>query len=435
MIFIQQLRKNDISPEGGKQFELGKAFFTQLGWEEGNEYPITIHCEGNDIHTTFKVRASERGGTRSGADCKEYSNKDGEFPLKDFLRSKFAAKHVKNICLVFEFISGEGKEFNLYFTPLATKFSDEDLEEGVVLDSSSTLSECINLLRKKYNLVLTGAPGTGKTFLAKQIAAQMVGNCAWNKLSDDQMEHIRFIQFHPSYDYTDFVEGLRPDKDGDFVRTDGDFKDFCKAAVESEKDGDTTPHIFIIDEINRGEISKIFGELFYSIEADYRGDETLVRTQYNNMVTENDTFYKGFYVPENVYIIGTMNDIDRGVEAMDFAIRRRFAWREVTAEESADNMGIQGTARKIMDDLNKALKECKLTEAFFLGGAYFRKVKDNDYDALWKYHLKGIVSEYFRGEPDADDKLALVEKAYKAACKAPEVPAETRKEQSEGNNE
>lgn len=88
-----------------------------------------------------------------------------------------------------------------------------------------------------------------------------------------------------------------------------------------------------------------------------------------------------------------------------------------------------------MDDLNKALKECNLTEAFFIGGAYFRKVKDNDYDALWKYHLKGIVSEYFRGEPDADDKLALVEKAYKAACKAPEVPAETRKEQSEGNNE
>lgn len=300
---------------------------------------------------------------------------------------------------------------------------------------TSYLNEYVTLLLENYNIVLTGAPGTGKTFLAKQIAAKMVGNCVWAQLSDDQMKHIRFIQFHPSYDYTDFVEGLRPDKDGNFVRTDGDFKDFCKEAVKSDVAGDSTPYIFIIDEINRGEISKIFGELFYSIEADYRGKETLVRTQYNNMVAENDTFYKGFYVPKNVYIIGTMNDIDRGVEAMDFAIRRRFAWREVTAEESANNMGIQGTTRKIMDELNKALKECKLTEAFFIGGAYFRKVKSNDFDALWEYHLKGIVSEYFRGEPDADDKLKMVEKAYKGVYKVPEAPVEPSEDQPKVDNE
>ena len=162
-------------------------------------------------------------------------------------------------------------------------------------------------------------------------------------------------------------------------------------------------------------------KLFYSIEADYRGDETLVRTQYNNMVEENDVFYNGFYVPENVFIIGTMNDIDRGVEAMDFAIRRRFAWREVTAEESANNMGIKGMAFEKMVALNNSLKECNLSEAFFIGGAYFRKVKGNDFSALWKYHLKGIVSEYFRGEPDADEKLSIVEKAYKEAGKKPEV--------------
>lgn len=315
------------------------------------------------------------------------------------------------------------KEYISYMDTVHTPYNVVEIDpqneaEGISVDPS-VYDEYINLLREHYNLVLTGAPGTGKTYLAKQVAAQMVGGCAWNKLTEDQMKHIRFIQFHPSYDYTDFVEGLRPEKDGDFVRTDGDFKAFCKAAI---KDTDkAVPYIFIIDEINRGEISKIFGELFYSIEADYRGDETLVRTQYNNMVEENDVFYNGFYVPENVFIIGTMNDIDRGVEAMDFAIRRRFAWREVTAEESANNMGIKGMAFEKMVALNNSLKECNLSEAFFIGGAYFRKVKGNDFSALWKYHLKGIVSEYFRGEPDADEKLSIVEKAYKEAGKKPEV--------------
>lgn len=315
------------------------------------------------------------------------------------------------------------KEYISYMDTVHTPYNvveiDPQNEAECISVDPSVYDEYINLLREHYNLVLTGAPGTGKTYLAKQVAAQMVGGCAWNKLTEDQMKHIRFIQFHPSYDYTDFVEGLRPEKDGDFARTDGDFKAFCKAAI---KDTDkVTPYIFIIDEINRGEISKIFGELFYSIEADYRGDETLVRTQYNNMVEENDVFYNGFYVPENVYIIGTMNDIDRGVEAMDFAIRRRFAWREVTAEESANNMGIKGLAFEKMLALNNSLKECNLSEAFFIGGAYFRKVKGNDFSALWKYHLKGIVSEYFRGEPDADEKLSIVEKAYKEAGKKPDT--------------
>lgn len=331
------------------------------------------------------------------------------------------------------------KEYISYMDTIHTPYNvveiDPQNETETTPVDPSVYGEYINLLKEHYNLVLTGAPGTGKTFLAKQIAAQMVGSCAWNQLSDDQMKYIRFIQFHPSYDYTDFVEGLRPSATGEFVRTDGDFKDFCQKAVKSDNEGDTTPYIFVIDEINRGEISKIFGELFYSIEADYRGNETLVRTQYNNMVDEGDTFYKGFYVPKNVYIIGTMNDIDRGVEAMDFAIRRRFAWREVTAEESANNMGVSGLALEKMLALNKALKECNLTEAFFIGGAYFRKLKGNDFDALWKYHLKGIVSEYFRGEPDADDKLAIVEKAYKTAGKTPKTPSTEGEENTEGENE
>jgi 5-methylcytosine-specific restriction endonuclease McrBC GTP-binding regulatory subunit McrB len=269
-----------------------------------------------------------------------------------------------------------------------------------------------NLLKAKKNLVLTGAPGTGKTYIAKQVAASIVsdGSADWSGLSADQREQVGFVQFHPSFDYTDFVEGLRPDKDGNFSRQDGIFKEFCKKAINNPED----KFVFIIDEINRGELSKIFGELFYSIEPDYRGLEGRVKTQYINMVEDDDEFKEGFYIPENVYIIGTMNDVDRGVEAMDFAIRRRFAWKEVTAEESAANMGITGTALAKMNKINEVIKE-KLGQAYCIGGAYFRKLDGGNFADLWDNHLSGIVTEYFRGEPEADARIAEIKAAYDAA--------------------
>lgn len=195
--------------------------------------------------------------------------------------------------------------------------------------------EYVEFLKKNYNMIFTGAPGTGKTYLAKEIAASIIGVTVKELKGNEQFG---FVQFHPSYDYTDFVEGLRPsDKEGqEFELREGIFKQFCANAQKYEKD-DNKKFVFVIDEINRGEISKIFGELFFSVDPGYRGDAGMVKTQYQNMVKVGP-FKDGFYVPKNVYIIGTMNDIDRSVESLDFAFRRRFPSIEITYDKTLNSI-------------------------------------------------------------------------------------------------
>lgn len=398
---------------------------------------------------------------------------------------------------------------------ISLKNSDKSTNNNMANNERDTtmLDKYISILKTNKNLILTGAPGTGKTYMAKEIAKAMGAE-------------IGFVQFHPSYDYTDFVEGLRPknDENGNvgFERKDGVFKEFCKKSfdvirpsrfnedyeeealnylkkyyngekilthkqkkyfhikIENGKiyaqpdsgnsylvDDDTIlkylktgeynkehqstyppsigeyikqniygkieypaigdkVYIFIIDEINRGEISKIFGELFFSIDPGYRGEKGKVNTQYQNMVPEGDVFKNGFYVPENVYIIGTMNDIDRSVESMDFAMRRRFAWQEVTAEESYTNMIeqypefalVKDEIKARMFNLNKAIVETEgLDEAYQIGAAYFRKYLDyqdktNPFDCLWENHLKGLLFEYLRGNRRAKELLEKLHDAY-----------------------
>lgn len=310
--------------------------------------------------------------------------------------------------------SGQGIQECVIITP----FRFEDLYGVEVQDESSQVtnsnaidcSKYIELLREKKNLVLTGAPGTGKTHLAKEIAKQMGAIC-------------QFVQFHPSYDYTDFVEGLRPVLPGEsnsevqFERKDGIFKHFCKTALKDlTEDKSGKPFVFIIDEINRGEISKIFGELFFSIDPGYRGVNGRVTTQYQELITdEKDEFKDGFFVPDNVYIIGTMNDIDRSVESMDFAIRRRFAWREITAEQSAINMKLPEEVRARMKKVNDTIEKCELSSAYHIGGAYFRNVVGNDYEALWNDYIKGLIEEYYRGNPDGPNYIKQIHDALVSA--------------------
>lgn len=206
---------------------------------------------------------------------------------------------------------------------------------------------------------------------------------------------------------------------------------------EIEKNGminKNNKYIFIIDEINRGEISKIFGELFFSIDPGYRGIKGRVKTQYQNMITdESDTFYEGFYVPENVFIIGTMNDIDRSVENMDFAMRRRFAWEEIKANENTSMLDeleeMKEEVLEVMKRLNAAIWNEDtndgiegLNASYHIGGSYFsklhlylneeRKNKRSAYKHLWENHLKGVLFEYLRGTVNAMGNLKMLEHVY-----------------------
>lgn len=433
-----------------------------------------------------------------------------------------------------DFYSSNWKEFNLF----AKEFG---IQRSITILDKMEIESIQNLLISNHNLILTGAPGTGKTYLARKIAESMKAE-------------YKVVQFHPSYDYTDFVEGLRPlNKDGQIVfeRKDGVFKEFCKLAFnvkqlfdlsydnlvadlkcgfsvlntgsrtayvsldnrilfrsndgrkpkdekhfaskeklaelyqklfdnidEISKEDDITKakctefnegkevdtnavailkevfrrsksdlrrlkanpyYVFIIDEINRGEVSKIFGELFSAIDPGYRGEKGRVDTQYQNLIPKEDPFEHGFFVPENVYIIGTMNDIDRSVESMDFAMRRRFAWKEISAKSRQSmldekeawgkngmpSQDIIAEMKVRMNNLNNCIidqygketpsgkDQIGLTKAYQIGASYFLKYNlYNDFDELWNNHLEGLLYEYLRGTTNIKSKIERLKQAY-----------------------
>lgn len=337
-----------------------------------------------------------------------------------------------------------------------------------------------SLLLSNKQLIMNGAPGTGKTYLARNdIADLLLFNLGESEDVDKKNLRLGMVQFHPSYDYTDFIDGIRPDLSGKSLKytlKNGSFKSFCRRAgvierilaagkdidkdniekflkgedkdiieywtdeinkgTKEEFDVSKLPKfLFIIDEINRAEISKVLGEVMYCLDPDNRGYKGAISTQYSSLATDETFFISKdndrFFIPSNVYIIGTMNDIDRSVEVFDFALRRRFAWYEVKANDDVmervlksmkvdESLGCDNynDYKNKIEKFNNAIRDnLGLNEHYFIGPSYFAKInlyldsnKDNYVDArekVWDNHLLQILNEYVKGRRKEDEINAI----------------------------
>lgn len=272
-----------------------------------------------------------------------------------------------------------------------TEYSVEKFLEEVYMDPER-YGAIVGLLRTKKNIILQGAPGVGKTYAAKRLAYSMMG------VKD--VSRVKLVQFHQSYSYEDFIEGYRPSGAG-FELVKGAFYSFCKKAADDEENA----YFFIIDEINRGNLSKIFGELFMLIESDKRGPKNKLQLLYSREL---------FYVPRNVHIIGMMNTADRSLAMLDYALRRRFAFVELRPAfdsdgfrdycSGLDNPRFEALVREV-ESLNRAIAEDEsLGGGFCIGHSYFCNMKpDNCTDAalasIVDYELIPMLKEYWFDEP------------------------------------
>ncbi|MGT2924319.1 McrB family protein [Streptococcus caviae] len=503
-------------------FQIYEKEIESLTKEEKLNFPTCQYTPDSGITKGIFDSIQEIKEYRNSIEFLEYKSNTNYFVI-------YCWNIFSTLMFVQECLKRFGNEGDQFILEYKEKTQSEILEES---HANPGIQDYVQRLKFSPNLILRGAPGTGKTYLARQIAKELTGG------NDDQ---IGFVQFHPSYDYTDFVEGLRPVSNGDgsigFELRDGIFKKFCQKAkknfIDSQKSAKVIKNendarnkistffedmefpfqefktqrnkffvtgideknihisipdnevanklkisiqdieqmlgsgrnfnqvneithffekqhatqgysyylalfkqinkektknahkvvtkerknfVFIIDEINRGEISKIFGELFFSIDPSYRGEKGAVSTQYANLHETDEKFY----IPENVYIIGTMNDIDRSVDTFDFAMRRRFRFVEVTAEERADEMLSDEEVKDRLRQLNAAIeKNEELGRHYQIGPSYFIDLDKGEVTAaeLWSDYLKPLLEDYLRGSYDELEKLKELEKAYNSVEK------------------
>ena len=285
-----------------------------------------------------------------------------------------------------------------------TPYTREDFLNEVYI-SPKEFDTLLHLLERKKNIILQGAPGVGKTFAAKRLAYAM--------MEEADKERIKFIQFHQNYSYEDFIMGYKPTEDGGFKLENGVFYNFCKKAA-ADKD---RPYFFIIDEINRGNLSKIFGELLMLIEADKRGKDYEVELAYNHEL---------FSVPDNLYIIGMMNTADRSLAMMDYALRRRFSFFDMKpafenekfqAYLDAFHSDTFANLIKEIKNLNKDItKDPALGEGFCIGHSYFCNPPEDSGTQDWleeivRYEIIPTLKEYWFDNQAKQDKLnALLKK-------------------------
>ena len=329
----------------------------------------------NNYHKIRKVNWTHKGN---------WTYEHGKLPMKTLTDITLYQEMIDNINELF-YDDGREEETPIYPEYNIDKFLDE------VYIGQEDYVTLVNLLKNKKNLIVEGAPGVGKTFMAKRLAYSIMG------VKD--ISRVMMVQFHQSYSYEDFVMGYRPYENG-FKLKHGSFYKFCKKAEEdSEND-----YFFIIDEINRGNISKIFGELFMLIEADKRGEKNKIQLLYSD---------ESFFIPKNVYIIGLMNTADRSLAMIDYALRRRFAFFDLKPGFNSD--GFKNYQSELSDDkfdklievmekLNREIKEDEsLGEGFRIGHSYLCNIKedvDEKLNYIVEYEMIPLLKEYWFDETD-----------------------------------
>lgn len=293
---------------------------------------------------------------------------------------------------------------NHYINFLETYYDKDLFLKEVFIDDSKEYDKICNLLKRKKNLILKGSPGVGKTFMAKRLAYSIIGEKA--------KDQILSVQFHQSFSYEDFIEGIRPKKDdeGKFVITPGMFYNFVETALKNDK----KDYYVIIDEINRGNLSKIFGELMKLIEADKRYD--FVSNSYEYVILPYSR--NEFKIPNNIYIIGTMNTADRSLAMVDYALRRRFAFYHVSpkfkSKKFSEWLRKKNGLKEVdineiitrMNNVNVSIDK-DLNDGFEIGHSYFVDTIDptkfkQSYDEIKEYEIIPLIEEYFI---DDDSKI------------------------------
>lgn len=523
-------------------FQIFEKQIKELSQDEKKSFPICQYTLNSEIYRGIYTSLEELKEYRKSFGYINYSY-DGEKQFFIGYWNIFSTIMFVQECL--KRFGQEGDKFVLVYHEEEDKEDDKsDINKIDNKESKEYLNKYSQMLIESKNIILRGAPGTGKSYLAKEVAADIISNGSikdYTQLKDDQKKQIEFVQFHPSYDYTDFVEGLRPKLNDDgsmgFELQDGIFKRFVSKAKKNFDDSQKSqevidkevsvqemiseffsniefgvdeletlrgtkfsitsiddrhiiiaipennisnklslninelkemlasgqnflqvkdittffkksnasqqysydlaifnaikskkikrtkniakqeklkPYIFIIDEINRGEISKIFGELFFSIDPGYRGQVGEVSTQYANLHDNTD---EQFFIPENVYIIGTMNDIDRSVDSFDFAMRRRFRFIEIKADERLEMLDSLGEKKdeaiQRMTALNNEISKIEeLNENYHIGASYFLKLKYLTFDKLWTDYLSPLLQDYIHGIYDEKVIMNKFAKVY-----------------------